>query len=447
MVIQRARPLVEENKSRRRQHRRVARDHRLGEAEAGLPAIVEQRDKAIRLDARRRAPIGARDETAQQPLRVGAGIVRHDLHESLFERHDALAGVAARVTTIAARHIRQRDATGRPRRNLPQRQMAEKQAVASAGRFVIERTFDLHPAERHGRRAFGSHERIAEIIRPRAVETRGVGHECLVGDEPYFAEIGDRGLRREVEFADAAVGDAVARVDRDRLVAPTWLRTIVVTDILVGLPRRADLVVLAFETHRNSARRHPERVATELDPVAAGDWRAEAVPSIGEAGDVVARDPADRLLVAARGIAQRLASPAHLGLRGGQPDDGKRHAIGRAVEHAAGELTRERALVARIVAHGGRGRPLELHAHRLPDRVVRGSHVARQMNVRDIEGVPDFVVAVRLAILGKLGAHLQPGGRQQIAKGVLVLVAVETAARGAALARRGRLFVGCQRGA
>ena len=72
-------------------------------------------------------------------------------------------------------------------------------------------------------------------------------------------------------------------------------------------------------------------------------------------------------------------------------------------------------MIARVVAHRRGGRMLELHGERLAYRVVSGGHVAREMDVRHVEGVADFVVAVGFAVVGKLAADLEPGRVEEIA--------------------------------
>ncbi|MFM9030016.1 MAG: DUF1587 domain-containing protein, partial [Opitutaceae bacterium] len=145
------------------------------------------------------------------------------------------------------------------------------------------------------------------------------------------------------------------------------------------------------------ARRGPEGVAAEADAVAAGHGRAEAVPAVGEAGDVVARDPADGLELAGGGIGvadgEGGAEPTDVGLRG-VPEYRIRHAVGRRVEDVAGEQAREGALVPGVMAGDGRGPPGEMRGEDLAQRVVGGREVAGQVDVRDVEGGGRLVVTV-----------------------------------------------------
>ncbi len=248
----------------------------------------------------------------------------------------------------------------------------------------------------------------------------------------------DRGLRREVELADAAVHHAVPRVDGDRLGGAAGRDAVVVGDVRVGRARRARAVVLAGEPHGDAAGRGPEGVTAEADAVAAGHGRPEAVPAVGEARDVVARDPADGLKLAGGGIrvadGEGRAEPADVGLRG-VAEHRICHPVRRRVEDVAGEKPREGALVPGVMAGDGRGPPGEIRGKDLAQGVVGGREVAGQVDVRNVEGGGRLVVAVRLAILGELPANLQPWGRKEVAEGVLVFVAVQAAAQRAALAR------------
>ena len=76
----------------------------------------------------------------------------------------------------------------------------------------------------------------------------------------------------------------------------------------------------------------------------------------------------------------------------------------------------------------------ELHGECLANRVVGGGHVAGEMDVRHVESVADFVVAVGFAVIGKLTADLEPGSVEEIAQGIFVFVAVEAALGGATFA-------------
>ena len=65
-------------------------------------------------------------------------------------------------------------------------------------------------------------------------------------------------------------------------------------------------------------------------------------------------------------------------LGGGEADDGISHPIRRGVENTAGELAGERALIARVVAGGGRRRAFERDRHCLAHRVVCGADLLHQ---------------------------------------------------------------------
>ena len=219
---------------------------------------------------------------------------------------------------------------------------------------------------------------------------------------------------------------------------------IVIADAQVRGGGLTDFVFFSGEYVFDAARGYPERVAAKRDPIPAGDRRAESVPTIREPGHVVARDPRHGLLLAGLRVGERRPQPAHIGLGGGEADDGISHPIWRGVENTAGELAGERALIARVVAGGRRGWAFERDRHRLAHRVVCGADVARQMDVGDVEGVADFVEARGLAVVGKLGFHLEPRCREEVAQGVFVFVAVESALGGATLAGDGFLFGRCE---
>ena len=88
---------------------------------------------------------------------------------------------------------------------------------------------------------------------------------------------------------------------------------------------------------------------------------------------------------------------------------------------------------------------LELHGERLAYRVVGGGHVAREMDMRHVQSVADFVVAVGFAVVGKLAADLKPGRKEEIAQSVFVFVAVEAALCSATFARDQLAIVGAER--
>ncbi len=197
----------------------------------------------------------------------------------------------------------------------------------------------------------------------------------------------------------------------------------------------------------NPAGRGPQSVTAEANPVAARDRGAEPVPAIGKSGHIVARYPADCLKFACLriGIADRQGGlqRADIGL-GFRAEHRIGLAVGRTVEGVLGEFVGQRALVPRVVALHGRRRAGPLNAHRLAYRIIGGGHITRQMYMRNVKGITDFVEAECLAIIGKLPPYLEPGSLKKVAQSVLILVAVKPSLRRAPLAQRHRAFASGQ---
>ena len=435
-VVEPAGLLVEENEAGRREHGGVGSHHRLAETQTGGHTLIEQREETLCIGLGHGTPIGAGQERAQQALGIGPGRSGHDIDPGFFNRNDPLARLPAAVAPFAERDHGNRNSR-RVGLHRHKGQIAKEQPITGSGGLIVERPLDLHPTESDAGHTVGRHEWISKIIRPRPIETRRVGDEGLVGQQPDFADVVGRGLGGEIKLADPAVEQTVARIDGDGLDRATGRNPVVVGRIGIGRPGLADFIVAVGETLGHAAGRSPHGVAVETNPVAAGDGGAETIPTIREAGNVVARHPADRFEFTGGGIggADRKRSLEH-------PDGALRlsteqrigHAIGRRVEGVRGKLAGEGALVARVMPHGRRGRALELHGERLTDRVIGGSQVAREVDVGDVERIADFIVAVGLAVVGELAADLEPRRAEQITQGVFVFVAVEPALRGATLA-------------
>ena len=78
-------------------------------------------------------------------------------------------------------------------------------------------------------------------------------------------------------------------------------------------------------------------------------------------------------------------------------------------------------------------------------RLVGGPHVSRHLHVRDVQGVTNFVEQLGLAVFRQLILHVEPRCLEQVAQGVLELVAIKPALRGATIPGRGRLVLRRQR--
>jgi hypothetical protein len=140
----------------------------------------------------------------------------------------------------------------------------------------------------------------------------------------------------------------------------------------------------------------------------------------------------------------------HVGL-GFKAQDRDRGALGVVIERAEAHPVDEALVLANVEleARLGRLRGGQRQAHRLVGR----AHVARHLDVRDVQRLAGLVEPPHDAVFGQRILQVQPRRRQQIAQGVFVFVAVQppqdrTAARGGVAALEGddRLGDGGEKG-
>ena len=86
-----------------------------------------------------------------------------------------------------------------------------------------------------------------------------------------------------------------------------------------------------------------------------------------------------------------------------------------------------------------------MRRHRQPHGVVGRVHEPRDLDVGDVERLAALVEVIRLAVFGQTAGDLRPRDAQQVAQGVLILVAIEPTPDRPALADPFRPFRGDDR--
>ena len=187
----------------------------------------------------------------------------------------------------------------------------------------------------------------------------------------------------------------------------------------------------------------PDRVAGDPQLVAGRDRRPPAVPAVAARVAEDARHLADRLALAGLRAGRRGAAGADVRL-GVRIEHGERQPVGQRPVLARPPVAQAR-LVAGVQLAGRLRRPLQARRHRQPHGVVGRVHEPRHRQVGDVERLAALVEAVGLAVLGQPVGDLRPRDAEQVAQGVLVLVAVEPPQDRPALAGQGRPLRGDDR--
>ena len=180
----------------------------------------------------------------------------------------------------------------------------------------------------------------------------------------------------------------------------------------------------------DTAAADPDGIAFHADAIAARGGDAEAAPAKAARIGEDAGDAADGFALfgfrAGDGAAAR--ADVRLSVR---IEDGKVQPVRAGVALARPEIAK-RGLLARVDAGDGCGLLDKFRGHGFAHRIIGGTHVARELDMGDVERGADFVVAAGLAVLRQFGFDLHPGDVEQVADGVLIFVGVEAAQSGAA---------------
>jgi hypothetical protein len=377
MVVQRAGLLFQGDEGRRAEDAGIGGQDRIREARACLLRGMEELDERLDLGVLHGAAQRLLHEAAHEPRPVGVRIVRHDLE---LVPPDGFDG-----------------------------QIAEHQALTARRPRVVERPFDLQPLEGDAGLTVLLRQRVVPAGRAGAEETDRVGQNRLAFEQFDF-DLADGRFGSDIHVAEFAQLLPLLGVEADRL-----LRAACGEDGAARLPPA--LRVLG---------RGPEGVSAEAQLIPTGDGRAELV-EMGLQRLVGARDDAHRLHLTLDRI--RRADGHGRGLFKSRnvrriAEDRESRPFRRAVE--LGELggTDERALFARVEASRRGLRSVRLRRHRLMQGIIGGAEVAAHLHMGDIECVPDLVQAVRKAVFREHLFDLEPGGVEEVAQGVLVLVPV-----------------------
>ena len=224
IVVELAGFLVDKHEAGRGEHRGVSDEHGARETDFGLQAILDDSEEDLDVLFARRATIGALNEGAEEAFGVLLGIGGFDFHLHRAGTHAAATIVATGPTgaTTFPHYIQGDGAVV----GALQGQVAEEQFVARRGRVVIERSLNLHPAERDGGNAILLGERIGVTAlktgRPGAEETRRIGDDAFGRQEVNLAQVLDSDFRMEVDATQSAILGCPVGVDRDvfRTTAP-----------------------------------------------------------------------------------------------------------------------------------------------------------------------------------------------------------------------------------
>src|SRR5439155_11771184 len=98
----------------------------------------------------------------------------------------------------------------------------------------------------------------------------------------------------------------------------------------------------------------------------------------------------------------------------GGADYRKAGSLGALIEGAELHLAVEVLLLACVIADGARRRAIGLGCHHLAKGIIGHVQISGELDVRDVQGLADFVEAVGLAVFGKGISDLEPGSIQEI---------------------------------
>ena len=207
--------------------------------------------------------------------------------------------------------------------------------------------------------------------------------------------------------------------------------------------RRLLAPLALVEPARHATAADPDRVAGDPHLVARRDRRPPAAPAVATRVAEDARHFADRLALARFLACGRGAAGADVGLSV-RVEHGERQTVGQGAILARPPVAQAQ-FVAGIQLASRPRRPGHARRHRLPQGVVGRVHEPRHLKVGHVERLAAFVEAVGLAVLGQPVGNLRPGDAEQVAQGVLVLLAVEPPQDRSALAGQGRPLRGGDR--
>ena len=197
------------------------------------------------------------------------------------------------------------------------------------------------------------------------------------------------------------------------------------------------------EPPRHAAAGDPDRVPGDPQLVAGRDRRPPAAPTVAARVAEDARHLADRLALARLRAGRRGAAGADVRL-GARVEHGERQPVGQRAILARPPVAQAR-LVAGVQLAGRLRRPLQARRHRQPQGVVGRVHEPLHRQVGHVERLAALVEAIGLAVLGQPVGDLRPRDAEQVAQGVLVLVAIEPPQGRPALAGQGRPLRGDDR--